>query len=80
MADGRGERAVSGWYTPIKGKCTWWRETLHDDDVDNTSIAPHNKRVRCMCMVEGMGWIFTSADVPDDCPESRRCRYYIKHG
>ncbi len=71
---------MSGWYTPIKGKCTWWRESVHDDDLHNAAVKPEDKRVQCMCMVEGRGWTFTSAEVPADCPEHTRCRYHIKHG
>lgn len=70
---------MAGWYTPVKGKCTWWRESLHDDDEFTVSIAPPDKRVQCMCMVEGLGWIHKASEVPADCPESRRCRYYIKY-
>ncbi len=70
---------MSGWYTPVKGKCTWWRESLHDDDVHNDSIKNSNKRVQCMCMVEGMAWTFKSSEVPPECPEGYRCRYYIKN-
>ena len=70
---------MSGWYTPVKGKCTWWRESLHDDDVDNTTIKQPNKRVQCMCMVEGKGWTLIRSEVPTDCPDSRICRYYIKN-
>jgi hypothetical protein len=75
----RGEPDMSGWYTPVKGKCTWWRESVHDDDAHNTSVKLPEKRVQCMCMIEGRGWTFTHAEVPSDCPESRRCRYYIKN-
>jgi hypothetical protein len=48
--------------------------------VHNDSIKNSNKRVQCMCMVEGMAWTFKSSEVPPDCPEGYRCRYYIKNG
>ena len=70
---------MSGWYTPVKDKCTWWRESLNDDDEHNTKVKRPDKRVQCMCMVEGKGWTFIQAEVPSDCPESRICRYYIKN-
>jgi hypothetical protein len=69
---------MSGWYTPVKNKCTWWRESIHDDDRHDTSVKLAEKRVQCMCMIEGQGWTFPHAEVPADCPEARRCRYYIK--
>lgn len=71
---------MSGWYTPIRGKCTWWREALNDDDEHDNRIRARDKRVSCMCTVEGRGWTFVSAEVPSDCPDSTRCRYYIKQG
>ena len=70
---------MSGWYTPVKGKCTWWRESLHDDDAHDMMVKKPDQRVQCMCMVEGKSWTFTNADIPLDCPESRHCRYYIKN-
>jgi hypothetical protein len=70
---------MSGWYTPVKGKCTWWRESLHDDDAHDLSVKLPEKRVQCMCMIEGEAWTFTHEEVPKDCPEFRRCRYYIKN-
>lgn len=70
---------VSSWYTPVKGKCTWWREVIVDDDQYNTSIKLPNKRVKCMCTIEGRGWTFLHSEVPSDCPDSRACRYYIKN-
>ena len=77
---GQARRAsVSGWYTPVKGKCTWWRESLHDDDVHDTTVKKPDKRVQCMCMVEGRSWTFTHVEVPSECPDSRHCRYYIKN-
>lgn len=71
---------VEGGYAPIKGKCTWWRETVNIDDEYDTSVKRPDKRVVCTCSVEGEQWTFARAEVPADCPESRRCRYYIKNG
>lgn len=67
-------------YTPIKGKCTWWREIPHDEDSHNMRVKAPDKRITCSCFVEGDVWIVRAEDVPSDCPECRRCRYYIKHG
>ena len=70
---------VSGGFAPVKNKCTWWRETLHEDDAFDITIKLPAKRVRCTCQVEGQGWTYVYAELPSDCPESRRCRYYIKN-
>lgn len=70
MADG---------YTPIKTKCTWWRERMLDEDAYNTRVKDDEKRLACSCFVEGLGWTFARAQVPTDCPLSRQCRYWIKH-
>ena len=70
---------VEGGYAPVKGKCTWWREAFHEDDAQEMSIKLPAKRVRCSCSVEGQGWTYVYAELPPDCPESRRCRYYIKN-
>lgn len=70
---------MSDGYTPVRGKCTWWREAPHPDDVYDVRLKEHEKRVVCSCHVEGKGWTFTRAELPSDCPESRHCRYYIKH-
>ncbi len=71
---------MSGWYTPIRGKCTWWRESADEDDEYNANVKVANKKVKCVCGVEGQGWTFIRADVPPNCPEAFRCRYYIKQG
>jgi hypothetical protein len=71
---------MSGWYSPIKGKCTWWREALHDDDAHDSRLKMADKRVVCMCTVEGRGWAYLHKEIPSDCPDARRCRYYIKSG
>jgi hypothetical protein len=69
----------SGGYAPVKNKCTWWRETLNVDDAHNLSVKRLDKRVNCTCSVEGQQWTYVQSEVPVDCPESRRCRYYIKN-
>jgi len=69
----------SGGYAPVRGKCTWWRETLNVDDAHNLSVKKPDKRVNCTCSVEGQQWTYVQIEVPADCPESRRCRYYIKN-
>lgn len=66
-------------YAPIKGKCTWWRERPVEDDIYDTRLKDEERRIACSCFVEGKGWTFETAEVPSDCPDSRHCRYYIKH-
>ena len=66
-------------YTPVKGKCTWWREMAVDDDVFDTRLKDGQRRIRCSCFVEGKGWTVTRDELPGDCPDFRHCRYYIKH-
>jgi len=70
---------MSDAYSPVKGKCTWWRERAVEDDIYDTRLKEHQKRVSCSCFVEGTAWTFARADVPSDCPDMRACRYYIKH-
>jgi hypothetical protein len=65
-------------YSPIRGKCTWWRETPDMDDEYDSSIREGEKRIRCLCFVEGRGWGFKVADLPVDCPDMLHCRYYIR--
>lgn len=64
---------------PIKGKCTWWRETPLSDDVWDGRVKKADKRIDCICFVEGKGWTYPTKDVPSDCPDNRHCRYYMKH-
>ena len=66
-------------YTPIKGKCTWWRECLKEDDRYDIMIKDADKRIDCSCFVEGFVWQFPKSEVPADCPKNRSCRYYIRH-
>jgi hypothetical protein len=56
-------------FSPVKGKCFYWREQLSDD-----------WGVRCTCFVEGDFWEFTVDTVPGDCPRRLHCRYYTKGG
>lgn len=70
---------MSEGYLPIKGKCTWWREMPLDEDRWNARIRDHEKRVACTCFVEGKGWIYARWELPEECPDSRRCRYYVRH-
>lgn len=70
---------MSDGFTPIKGKCTWWREMPSEEDLWDVSLKEHEKRVDCSCFVEGKGWTVTRGEVPADCPEALHCRYYIKN-
>jgi len=70
---------VGDAFSPIRGKCTWWREHDVDEDTWDTRLRESEKRVQCWCFVEGRTWTVTRADVPPDCPDARHCRYYIKH-
>lgn len=64
-------------FSPVKGKCQFWREYPEEDDRYNTSIKFDNKRVRCSCWVDGDQWLVTNATIPADCPRKFECRYYI---
>lgn len=66
-------------YTPLKGKCTWWREVPNQEDAHSMSIKDADKRVNCTCFVEGHYWVYTRSEVPSDCPRCRGCRYHIRH-
>jgi hypothetical protein len=65
-------------YAPIRGKCTWWREVPNDTDLHDGMLKPDDKRIDCSCFVEGKVWVFPAAQVPNECPDNRYCRYYIK--
>lgn len=67
-------------YSPIKGKCRFWREAPEVDDQYNTLIKKGDKRVLCTCFVEGDMWVMPVKDTPSDCPKLYKCRYYIKTG
>ena len=65
-------------YTPVKGKCLYWREAIDIEDKHDATVKKPDKRVNCSCFAEGYFWHFVAATIPVDCPLSRRCRYYIK--
>jgi hypothetical protein len=67
-------------FSPIRGKCNYWRENANEEDRWDTRVKADDKRVECTCFVEGMVWQTTASTVPSDCPERLHCRYYIKHG
>lgn len=67
-------------YSPIEGKCRFWREAPEVDDQYNTLIKKGDKRVLCTCFVEGDMWVMPVKDTPSDCPKLYKCRYYIKTG
>lgn len=67
-------------FSPIQGKCFYWREQLDDEDRYDTSVKKEDRRVECTCFVEGTRWPYTVDTVPDDCPDKWRCRYYIYFG
>ncbi len=66
-------------FSPVKGKCKWWRENLKEDDRYDTSVKGPDKRVDCSCFVEGHFWEYRMCELPADCPDCRTCRYYILH-
>jgi len=66
-------------YAPIRGKCKWWRERMNEDDRHDPRLKAGQRRVECTCFVEGDYWTYTADEIPSECPESRACRYYIKH-
>lgn len=66
-------------FSPIKGKCMWWREQDVDEDIHDIRLTDPERRVRCWCFVEGKVWVEQSKVVPADCPDARHCRYYIKN-
>lgn len=70
---------MSDAFSPIPGKCTWWREQIVEEDVWDVRLPEHEKRIRCWCFVEGKAWTSTRGDVPAECPDSRHCRYYIRY-
>ena len=65
---------------PIRGKCTWWREDLNEEDRFDRGLKAEAKRVHCACFVEGGTWEFHVGDVPKDCPVNLGCRYHIRAG
>ncbi len=67
-------------FSPIKGKCQYWREQANIDDTYDMSIKKPDKRVVCTCFVEGDMWVMKTSEVPSDCPKAFNCRYYVKAG
>lgn len=67
-------------FSPIRGKCFYWREQLNVDDVYDTRVKKDERRVECSCFVEGDRWTYTASTVPADCPQRLHCRYYIHFG
>lgn len=67
-------------FSPINGKCRFWRESAEVDDQYNTTIKKDDKRVVCTCFVEGDMWVVAKKDTPADCPKRYHCRYYIRTG
>lgn len=70
---------MSDGYTPIRGKCTWWRERPVEEDKYERRIKEEDRRVTCSCFLEGQVWTYRQAEVPVDCPFSLHCRYWIRH-
>jgi hypothetical protein len=64
-------------FSPVRGKCHFWREQLDADDVYNTRVKKGDRRVRCSCFIEGRGWTYTIDTLAVDCPDRYHCRYYI---
>ena len=64
-------------YAPIRGKCFYWREAMHGDDMYDVRVKKGQRRVVASCFVEGNTWTFTESDIPADCPHARQCRYFI---
>lgn len=71
---------MSSEFSPIRGKCFYWREALHGDDQFDSRIKKGDRRVQASCFVEGTQWTFTESTVPADCPDKLHCRYYIYFG
>ncbi|MHB1324364.1 MAG: hypothetical protein ACYCXZ_08555 [Coriobacteriia bacterium] len=67
-------------FAPIRGKCFYWRENLHEDDLYDSRVKKGERRMQCSCFVEGHRWTFTEEETPADCPDRRHCRYYIHFG
>jgi hypothetical protein len=67
-------------YSPIRGKCVWWREVANNEDLYDARLKDPQRRIECTCFVEGFRWEMQTAEVPPECPKSKQCRYYIKAG
>ena len=64
--------------SPIRGKCVWWRETPNAEDRYDFDLKAPDKRTDCSCFVEGFMWTFKVSEVPNECPSSTSCRYFVK--
>jgi len=73
------DRPLTDGFSPVRGKCLWWRERASDDDLYDVSVKHDDKRVTCSCFVEGKAWTHTMSTIPVDCSDARHCRYYIRH-
>ncbi len=67
-------------FSPIRGKCQFWREAAHIDDTWDTRVLKEDKRVICSCFIDGDMWVTPKKETPSDCPKRYQCRYYIKSG
>jgi hypothetical protein len=67
-------------FTPIRGKCFYWREKLNEEDRFDRRLKSNEWRVDCTCFVEGTRWCYTVDTVPSNCPLYLHCRYYIYNG
>jgi hypothetical protein len=65
-------------YSPIRGKCVWWREVEDVEDRFDINVKQADKKVDCSCFIEGFQWVFPTSEVPPECPQCRGCRYYVK--
>jgi hypothetical protein len=65
-------------YAAVRGKCVWWREIPNVEDRFSLDVKPDDKRIECSCFVEGYQWVFTTIEVPAECPRNRTCRYFVK--
>ena len=73
------ERGEVDGFSPIRGKCNFWRERLVEDDKWDPRVKKSDKRVECSCFVEGYVWTVTASTIPRDCPVWGSCRYYVKN-
>jgi hypothetical protein len=65
-------------YSPVRGKCVWWREVANLEDHWDSTVKPADKRYDCSCFVEGYQWSFVLAEIPAECPKANGCRYFVK--
>jgi hypothetical protein len=65
-------------FTPVRGKCTYWRERVDEDERWDSRVKREDRKVFCSCFVEGYVWAATIDTVEADCPRRDHCRYYVK--